>query len=74
MSAGLDVEAARKVLLDSLPPNNPKWRIWVDGVLERLEPCVTEDPRIEQIRALCDEHPGWIDLNPVRRILDGPTR
>lgn len=79
---GLDVEAARKVLLDSLPPRDPKWRIWVDGILERLAPCVTDDPRIEAIRDLCDANvtvwgdtvqANLIEIDRIRAILDGRT-
>lgn len=52
--SGLDREKAREVLTARLL-GDPKWRAWIEGALDELEGCVTEDPRIARIRVELDE-------------------
>jgi hypothetical protein len=47
--SGLDRDKAREVLTARLP-RDPKWDVWIDGALDALEECVTEDPRIDDVR------------------------
>lgn len=69
----LDREKAREVLWD--------WsdRGSVERLLDALERCVVEDPRLTAIAALCDARDrragdgpaGWIDTDDVRAVLGG---